>query len=30
VNQGDYSKKYDVKPPGTIFIPRKGVPMKSR
>ena len=30
VNQGDYSKKYDVKPPGTIFIPRKGVPIKSR
>jgi S-adenosylmethionine hydrolase len=30
VNQGDYSKKYDVKPPGTIFIPRKGAPAKSR
>jgi S-adenosyl-L-methionine hydrolase (adenosine-forming) len=23
VNQGNYSKKFDVTPPGTIFIPRK-------
>ena len=30
VNQGDYSKKYDVKPPGTIFIPRKGALVKAR
>jgi S-adenosylmethionine hydrolase len=30
VNQGDYSKKFDVKPPGTIFIPRKGAPVKER
>jgi S-adenosylmethionine hydrolase len=28
VNQGDYSKKYDIKPPGTIFIPRKGAALK--
>jgi S-adenosylmethionine hydrolase len=30
VNQGDYAKKFDAKPPGTIFIPRKGAPAKSR
>jgi S-adenosylmethionine hydrolase len=24
VNQGDYSKKFSITPPGTIFIPRKG------
>jgi hypothetical protein len=30
VNQGDYSKKFDVKPPGTIFIPRKGQPIKGK
>lgn len=30
INQGDYSKKFDVKPPGTIFIPRKGRPAKER
>lgn len=30
VNQGDYSKKFDIKPPGTIFIPRKGAPIKSK
>ena len=23
INQGNYSKKFDVQPPGTIFIPRK-------
>jgi S-adenosylmethionine hydrolase len=28
VNQGDYSKKFGVTPPGTISIPRKGVPIK--
>jgi S-adenosylmethionine hydrolase len=28
VNQGDYSKKFGVTPPGTISIPRKGLPMK--
>jgi S-adenosylmethionine hydrolase len=30
INQGDYSKKFDVKPPGTIFIPRKGAPIKGK
>ena len=24
VNQGNYSKKFGIEPPGTIFIPRKG------
>ena len=28
VNQGDYSTKYNVKPPAAIFIPRKGSPIK--
>jgi len=30
VNQGDYSKKFDIKPPVTIFIPRKGAPIKGK
>jgi S-adenosylmethionine hydrolase len=30
VNQGNYSKKFNVEPPGVIFIPRKGAPMKGR
>jgi S-adenosylmethionine hydrolase len=30
VNQGNYSKKFNVEPPGTIFIPRKGAPLKGR
>ncbi len=30
VNQGNYSKKFNVEPPGTIFIPRKGAPLKDR
>jgi S-adenosylmethionine hydrolase len=30
VNQGNYSKKFNVQPPGTIFIPRKGAPLKGR
>jgi S-adenosylmethionine hydrolase len=30
VNQGDYSKKFDFKPPGTIFVPRKGQPIKGK
>jgi S-adenosylmethionine hydrolase len=30
VNQGDYSKKYNVTPPGTIFIPRKGAPLRGK
>ena len=28
INQGNYSKKFDVQPPGTIFIPRKHTPIK--
>ena len=30
VNQGNYSKKYNVEPPGTIFIPRKRPNIKAR
>jgi S-adenosylmethionine hydrolase len=30
VNQGNYSKKFSVEPPGSIFIPRKGAPLKGR
>jgi len=30
VNEGNYSKKFDVTPPGTIFIPRKGAPFKGK
>ncbi|HEV1994167.1 MAG TPA: S-adenosyl-l-methionine hydroxide adenosyltransferase family protein [Candidatus Acidoferrum sp.] len=30
VNQGNYSKKFSVEPPGTIFIPRKGAPLKEK
>src|SRR6266850_3819057 len=30
VNQGNYSKKFNLEPPGTIFIPRKGAPLKER
>lgn len=30
VNQGNYSKKFNVEPPGTIFIPRKGAPVKGK
>jgi len=29
VNQGNYSKKFAIDPPGTIFVPRKGA-LKSR
>ena len=29
-NQGNYSKKFDVTLPGTIFIPRKGAPIKGK
>jgi S-adenosylmethionine hydrolase len=29
VNQGNYSKKFNVQPPATIFIPKKGAPAKS-
>jgi S-adenosylmethionine hydrolase len=28
VNQGDYSKKFNVTPPVEIFIPRKGAAIK--
>jgi S-adenosylmethionine hydrolase len=28
INQGDYSKKFNVTPPGTILIARKGLPLK--
>jgi hypothetical protein len=28
VNQGSYSKKFNITPPGKIFIPRRGLPMK--
>jgi S-adenosylmethionine hydrolase len=28
INQGDYSKKFNVTPPGAILIARKGVPFK--
>jgi hypothetical protein len=30
VNQGDYSKKFNVIPPGTIFIPRKGAFLRGK
>lgn len=30
VNQGSYSKQFGVTPPGTIFIPRKGLALKSK
>jgi hypothetical protein len=30
VNQGDYSKKFSITPPGTISIPRKGAPFKGK
>ncbi len=30
INQGNYSKKFGVEPPGTIFIPRKGLPAKGK
>jgi S-adenosylmethionine hydrolase len=28
VNQGDYSKKFNITPPGEIFLPRKGAAIK--
>jgi S-adenosylmethionine hydrolase len=28
VNQGDYSRKFNIAPPGKIFIARKGVPIR--
>ena len=30
VNQGSYSKKFSVEPPGAIFIPRKGALLKAK
>jgi len=30
VNQGDFSKKFNITPPGAIFVPRKGAPIKSK
>jgi S-adenosylmethionine hydrolase len=29
-NEGNYSKKFNITPPGTIFIPRKGAPIKGK
>jgi S-adenosylmethionine hydrolase len=30
VNQGSYSRKFNIQPPGTIFIPRKYTPTKTK
>jgi S-adenosylmethionine hydrolase len=30
INQGDYGRKYNIHPPSTIFIPRKGMPFKGK
>jgi S-adenosyl-L-methionine hydrolase (adenosine-forming) len=30
INQGNYGKKFNVMPPGTISIPRKGAPIKDK
>jgi len=30
VNEGNYSKKFTITPPGAIFIPRKGAPLKGK
>jgi S-adenosylmethionine hydrolase len=30
INQGSYSRKFNILPPGTIFIPRKGAPIKGK
>ncbi|HUE55795.1 MAG TPA: SAM-dependent chlorinase/fluorinase [Candidatus Udaeobacter sp.] len=30
INQGNYSKKFGVEPPASIFIPRKGAPLKGK
>ena len=29
VNQGNYSKQFDITPPSSIFIPRKGIPIET-
>jgi S-adenosylmethionine hydrolase len=30
INQGSYSRKFNIMPPATIFIPRKGAPIKGK
>jgi S-adenosylmethionine hydrolase len=30
INEGNYSKKFGATPPGTIWIPRKGAPIKDK
>jgi len=30
INQGNYSKKFAIEPPGTIFIPRKGAALNNK
>ena len=30
INEGNYSKKFGVTPPGTVSIPRKGAPIKDK
>lgn len=30
VNQGSYSRKFNILPPGKIFVPRKGTPFRTR
>lgn len=30
INQGNYSRKYDVTPPATVYIPRKAVPRTAK
>jgi len=30
VNQGNYSKQFDITPPASVFIPRKGIPMEAK
>lgn len=30
VNQGNYSKQFGVTPPASLFIPRKGLPLKAK
>ena len=30
VNQGNYSRKFNIEPPAAIFIPRKGAPLKGK
>ena len=30
ISQGSYARKFNINPPGTIFIPRKGTPIRGR